>query len=83
MAGAHGRMTVGGCGIGGTVDRGGGLGLDDAARVQKWVRGSVRDGWGGWRWSAGDLLLYAPAVANRSPESADGNARAESALSGK
>jgi len=36
--------------------------------------------------SAGDLLLYAPAVvaaANRSPESADGNARAESALSGK
>lgn len=42
------------------------------------------------RWGAGDLLLYAPAVvvvaataADRSPESADGNARAESALSGK
>jgi len=36
---------------------------------------------------AGDLLLYAPVVvavaANRSRESADGNARAESALSGK
>jgi len=49
--------------------------------------GCVEIGEEGGREGAGDLLLYAPAVvaaaANRSPESADGNARAESALSGK